>query len=126
MQTPEKYGRDDTRSSSGGGGVMSLMQYFFHEADLKDALYSNGACALTSDITDQRYFTAKVPQSAGDAYVTVQTYQLLDSGYCEALNGRTIEQYGGRRAPGPGVLLASLAASVAPPAAARPRSRPMH
>ena len=41
---------------------MSLTQYFFHEADLKDEAYSNGACALTSDIGDQRYFTAKLPQ----------------------------------------------------------------
>ena len=69
---------------------MSLMQYFFHEADLKDEPFSNGHCALTSDIGDQRYFAASVPQSAGDAYVTVQTYQLIDDLYCKALNGRTI------------------------------------
>ena len=86
----EECGGDATRSSSGGGGVMSLTQYFFHEADLKDEAFSNGACALTSDIVDQRFFTAKIPQPAGDAYVTVQTYQLIDDLYCKALNGRTI------------------------------------
>ncbi|MEI5681455.1 MULTISPECIES: OmpA family protein [unclassified Mesorhizobium] len=86
----EDCGGDATRSSSGGGGHMSLMQYFFHEADVKDAAFSNGNCALTAGINDQRYFTAKVPQTAGDAYVTVQAYQLVDDLYCKEFNGRTI------------------------------------
>ncbi|QND51519.1 OmpA family protein [Phyllobacterium sp. 628] len=86
----EECGGDATRSSSGGGGDMSLMMQFFHEADLKDAPFSNGACALTSHIKDQRFFAAKLPAADGDTYVTVQTYTLLDDGYCKELNGRTI------------------------------------
>ncbi len=86
----DKCGGDPQKSSSGGGGEMSLMQYFFYESQLKDESYSNGACAVTSDIDDQRFFSAKLPVPAGDAYVTVQTYQMIDDLYCEALNGRTI------------------------------------
>ena len=86
----EECGGAADRSSSGGGNNMSLMMYFFHEGDLKDKAYSNGACALTSDINDQRFFAAKVSQDGGDAYVTVQTYSLIDDLYCKALNGRTI------------------------------------
>ena len=78
------------RSSSGGGGDMSLMMYFFHESDIKDAAFSNGACAVTTGINDQRFFAAKVPQDGGDAYVTVQAYSLIDDLYCKELNGRTI------------------------------------
>ena len=44
----DECGGDPQRSSSGGGGEMSLMQYFFYESELKDASYSNGACALTA------------------------------------------------------------------------------
>ncbi|MGX5839967.1 OmpA family protein [Mesorhizobium sp. ArgA1] len=86
----EECGGAADRSSSGGGGDMSLMMYFFHESDIKDAAFSNGACALTSGINDQRFFAAKVPQDGGDAYVTVQAYSLIDDLYCKELNGRTI------------------------------------
>ncbi|QPC90897.1 OmpA family protein [Mesorhizobium sp. INR15] len=86
----EECGGAADRSSSGGGGDMSLTMYFFHESDLKDAAFSNGACALASGINDQRFFSARVPQDGGDAYVTVQTYSLTDDLYCKALNGRTV------------------------------------
>ena len=86
----EECGGDAGRSSSGGGGDMSLMQYFFYEKDLKDKGFSNGSCALTSGLNDQRYFTAKIAQEDGDVYVTVQTFSLIDDLYCKALNGRTI------------------------------------
>jgi len=79
-----------TRSSAGGGNVQSLMMYFFSEDQLKDAKFSNGSCALTSDIDDQRFFVARIPQPAGDAYVTVHTFQVNDDLYCKAFNGRTV------------------------------------
>lgn len=86
----EECGGDPTRSSSGGGGEMSLMMYFVTEAQLKDAPFSNGSCALTSRIGDQRFFSAKIPQAAGDAYVTVQTFQVRDDLYCKAFHERTV------------------------------------
>ncbi len=86
----EECGGAADRSSSGGGGDMSLMMYFFRESDIKDAGFSNGACALTAGVNDQRFFAAKIPQEDGDAYVTVQTFSLIDDLYCKAFNGRTI------------------------------------
>ena len=83
-------GGDPNRSSAGGGGHSSLMMYFVVESQLKDASFSNGACAQASGIDDQRFFAAKIPQSAGDAYVTVHTFQISDTLYCKAFNGRTV------------------------------------
>ena len=54
----EECGGDPKEGSSGGGGEMSLMKFFVYESELKDAAYSNGQCALTQEIDDQRYFTA--------------------------------------------------------------------
>lgn len=86
----EACGGDATRSSSGGGGDSSLMMYFVQERDVKDPAFSNGACALTSRITDQRFFAASLPQPDGEAYVTVHTYQVNDSVYCKAFANRTV------------------------------------
>ncbi|MGB5905494.1 MAG: OmpA family protein [Xanthobacteraceae bacterium] len=86
----EGCGGAPDRSSDGGGGDMSLMMYFFHAGQLKDKDFSNGKCALTSGLDDQRFFSAKVPQAGGDAYVTVQTFQVKDTLYCKAFNERTV------------------------------------
>jgi len=86
----EECGGDPERSSSGGGGESSLMMYFVVESQLKDTPFSTGHCAQTRPIADQRFFTGKIPQSAGDAYVAVHAYKVKDDGYCEALNDRTV------------------------------------
>jgi len=86
----EDCGGDPKRSSAGGGGESSLMMYFFVESQIKDKTFSNGACAQASYIDDQRFLAAKIPQSAGDAYVTVQTFLVNDTLYCKEFNGRTV------------------------------------
>jgi len=86
----EECGGHPHRSSGGGGNKSSLMMYFFMEAQVKEPLYSTGYCALTDHIDDQRYFTGKIPQSTGDAYVTVHTYKLNAHSSCKALNDQTI------------------------------------
>jgi OOP family OmpA-OmpF porin len=86
----EGCGGDHTRSSYGGGGTSSLMMYFFRDADIKDPAFSNGACAVTSTISDQRFMTAKRPDPDGDTWVTVQTFQVDGGTYCKQLNGRTV------------------------------------
>ncbi len=86
----EACGGDPERSSSGGGGNSSLLMYFVRENQLKDAAFSNGACALTAGIADQRFLSAKMPHPDGEAFVTVHTYQLRDELYCKAFNARTI------------------------------------
>jgi outer membrane protein OmpA-like peptidoglycan-associated protein len=86
----DECGGDPERSSDGGGGEMSLMMYFVYASQLKDADFSNGKCALAAHIDDQRFFAAKIPQGGGDAYVTVQTFQVKDDLYCKAFNERTV------------------------------------
>lgn len=86
----EECGGSVQYGSDSGGGDMSFTQYFFYASDLQMEAFSNASCAVTSNMSDLRYFTAKVPQSAGDAYVTVQTFQMLDDLYCKAISGRTI------------------------------------
>ena len=79
-------GGDANRSSAGGGGNSSLMMYFLLEKQLKDASFSNGSCAQTTSIDDQRFFTARIPRSSGDTYVTVHTYKISDDLYCKAFS----------------------------------------
>ncbi|MBS1164590.1 MAG: oprF 3 [Proteobacteria bacterium] len=87
----EDCGGSSTRSSSGGGGDTSLTMHFFSEKDLKDEAFSNGACAATSRITDQRYFSGRLPGTSGDTFLAVQTYTIPDGApYCGAFNNRTI------------------------------------
>ncbi|WP_246733334.1 hypothetical protein [Methylobacterium sp. BTF04] len=81
----EGCGGDHTRSSYGGGGTSSLLMYFFHDADIKDPAFSNGACAVSSTISDQRYFTGKRTDPDGDTYLAVQTFQVDGGSYCMAL-----------------------------------------
>ncbi len=86
----EECGGDDLKAAYGGGGEMSLTQYFFYDSDIRDEAFSNGACAVTSGISDQRFFAARVPQDGLTGWVTVQTYSMSDDLYCKELNGRTI------------------------------------
>jgi OmpA-OmpF porin, OOP family len=81
-------GGDQSRSSSGGGGLMSLAMYLGPEERITDPAFSNGNCALTSHITEERYFAAEIPASG--AHVSVLTYAMKDDLYCKAFNGRTI------------------------------------
>jgi OOP family OmpA-OmpF porin len=79
-------GGDPSRSSSGGGSDMSLAMYLYPEERIKDPSFSNGNCAQSQDITDQRYVAAEL----GEAHVSVLTYTLKDDLYCKAFNERTI------------------------------------
>jgi OmpA-OmpF porin, OOP family len=86
----EECGGNVQYGADRGGGDMTFTQYFFYDDDLDVQDFSNASCAVTSDMTDLRYFTARIPRDTGDAYATVQTFQMLDDLYCKALNGRTI------------------------------------
>ncbi|GIZ12942.1 OmpA family protein [Pseudomonas sp. NCCP-436] len=67
---------------------MSLAQYFLYEDSIKDAAFSNGACALTSRIDEQRFLAVRVPQEHTDNWVTVHTYRLTPGSYCKPLSSR--------------------------------------
>ena len=79
------------RSTGGGGGNMSLSMYLYGPERVTDAYGSNGFCALSERITDQRYTAAELPQSG--AHVSVIAYTIVSPegrDPCRAFNGRTI------------------------------------
>ena len=63
------------------------MMYFVVESQLKDAEFSNGACAQASNIDDQRFFAAKI-RKRRRRLCDVHTFQVNDDLYCKAFNGR--------------------------------------
>lgn len=87
----EACGGNPERSSGGGGGDMSLAMFLYPAERVTSAFGSNGECAQTKPITDQRYLAAEVP--ATGAHISVLTYTLvapLQSDVCVGLNARTI------------------------------------
>ncbi len=81
-------GGDPGRSSSGGGGEMSLAMYLFPQERISDPAFSNGHCAMTERIDDQRYTVGELP--AKNAHVSVLTYTLKAGHYCKAFAERTV------------------------------------
>lgn len=81
-------GGADTRSSSGGGGEMSLSMYLWPAEYIKEAHFTNGNCAQTATISDQRYMVMEAPEN--NAVISVHTYLLNDNRSCKAFNNRTI------------------------------------
>lgn len=82
-------GGDPGKSSYGGGGRMSLAMYLFPREKITDPLLSNGYCATTEKIANQRYTAAEIPNR--NAHVSVLTYEMKSAGRsCSAFNARTI------------------------------------
>jgi outer membrane protein OmpA-like peptidoglycan-associated protein len=87
----EGCGGDPERSSSGGGGDTSLAMYLYPEERISEQFGSNGYCAMTEAITDQRYFAAELPSAA--AHVSVLAYTIVspnEHDSCRGFNGRTV------------------------------------
>lgn len=72
-----------------GGGTQGLLETLYPQARVKDAAFSNGKCATTENLAEERYILATMPTGAGDATLAILTYSLDADGYCAALNGRT-------------------------------------
>jgi outer membrane protein OmpA-like peptidoglycan-associated protein len=72
-----------------GGGTQGLLEKLYPQARNKDAAFSNGKCATTENLAQERYIVATMPTGAGEATLAVLTYSLDADGYCAALNGRT-------------------------------------
>jgi len=84
----EECGGDPTRGSNGGGGNMSLAMFLRPNEQVKDKHFSNGACAQTSNISDQRYMVGMLADTG--AHVSVLAYTLRKETYCDAFAGRTV------------------------------------
>lgn len=84
-------GGNAVRSLGGGGGDMSLADYLYPTERVSDPHGSNGYCAVSERITDQRYTAGELPQSG--AHVSVLAYTIVApdrSDPCLAFNGRTV------------------------------------
>ena len=81
-------GGSSTRGSGGGGGIMSLSMFLWPSDNIKDGNFSNGSCAQTMSISDQRYSLLELPDSG--TYISVLAYQLGGGTFCNAIAGRTV------------------------------------
>lgn len=84
----EECGGDPGRASEGGGGDQSLAMYLWPESNIKDKPFSNGHCAQTSRISEQRYAALELPKN--NVFVSVLAYAGRDSTYCRAFTNRTV------------------------------------
>lgn len=76
------------RSSRGGGGHQSLSMYLWPERRITAANFSNGHCAQTENISDQRYTVLELANGAG--FVSVLSYVVDADRDCSAFDGRTV------------------------------------
>lgn len=75
-----------------GGSVQGLIEQLYPQKQVKDPAFSNGNCATTRGIAEQRYILAQIPGggSGGDKTVGVIAFTMQDEQYCKALNDRTV------------------------------------
>jgi OOP family OmpA-OmpF porin len=73
-----------------GGNQMGLIMYSYPDDQIRAPSFSNGKCAVTSNIDDQRYGVMKFTAGGVDSTISVHAYVMHDTQYCKALDGRTI------------------------------------
>ena len=84
----EECGGDASRASEGGGGEQSLAMYLWPEDRIKDKDFTNGNCALTERIAEQRYAALELPKN--NAFVSVLAYVSKGGHYCKVFTDRTV------------------------------------
>lgn len=80
----------DMNGNDHGGGIQGLLEKLYPRERIKAPEFSNGKCATTMDVTEQRFVVFRVPAESGDAHVGVLVYNVQDNLYCKALNDRTM------------------------------------
>jgi outer membrane protein OmpA-like peptidoglycan-associated protein/opacity protein-like surface antigen len=83
-------GGNATYGTDTGGGTQGLIMYSYPDDQIRAPSFSNGRCAVTSNIDDQRYGVMKFSAGGTDSYISVHAYVMHDTQYCKALDGRTI------------------------------------
>lgn len=73
-----------------GGTTQGLLEKLYPHERLKAPAFTNGNCATTMDVTEQRFVVFRVPTDNGDAHVGVLVYNVQNNLYCKALNDRTM------------------------------------
>lgn len=72
-----------------GGSTQSLMMTLYPTERITAPNFSNGNCATTSNVTEQRFTAAKLAKDGNEAVVAVLAYAAEDDLYCKEFNGRT-------------------------------------
>lgn len=80
----------DMKGNDHGGGTQGLLEKLYPHERVKAAAFSNGNCASTRDVKEQRYMVAALPADGSQATLAVLTYTVGDDLYCKAFNERTV------------------------------------
>ena len=80
----------DMHGNDHGGGTQGLLEKLYPHERVKAPDFSNGKCASTMDVTEQRFVVFRLPTENGDAHIGVLVYNVQDSLYCKAFNDRTM------------------------------------
>ncbi|MGH8108650.1 MAG: DUF4892 domain-containing protein [Arenimonas sp.] len=80
----------DMNGNDHGGGTQGLLEKLYPHNRVKAANFTNGNCASTMDVTEQRFVVFNVPTENGDVHLGVLVYNVQDDLYCKAFNDRTM------------------------------------
>ncbi len=80
----------DMKGNDHGGGTQGLLEKLYPHERVKAAAFSNGNCASTRNVKEQRYMVAALPADGSQATLAVMTYTVGDGQYCKAFNDRTV------------------------------------
>ena len=84
----EECGGDAGRSSEGGGGDQSMAMYLRPAEGIKDKDFTNGNCAQTQRISEQRYASFELPKN--NVFISVLAYLGKGGSYCKVFENRTV------------------------------------
>ena len=80
----------DLMGNDHGGGTQGLLEKLYPNERIKAPNFSNGNCASTMDVSEQRYVVYRIPTESGDVHVAVYAYTVQDTLYCKAFDDRTM------------------------------------
>ncbi|HMB57582.1 MAG TPA: DUF4892 domain-containing protein [Arenimonas sp.] len=80
----------DLEGNDHGGGTQGLLEKLYPHERVKAANFTNGNCASTMSISEQRYVAMKLPTADGDVTLAVLVYTVGNDLYCKALNDYTV------------------------------------
>lgn len=80
----------DLHGNDHGGGTQGLLEKLYPRERIKAPDFSNGKCATTMDVTEQRFVVFRIPGENGDTHVGLLVYNVQNDLYCKAFNDRTM------------------------------------
>lgn len=80
----------DLHGNDHGGGTQGMLEKLYPQERVKAEDFTNGNCASTMGVAEQRFVAFSLPTPDGDAHLAVLAYTVEDDLYCKALNDRTV------------------------------------